>query len=210
MLIRNSIILKVTGGIRLPFKVCVLLSQILLLTSCITSLDDGIQINTKALEDTPYQLAYEKATNQYEVIHNFESKFVIHATQLTAEFRKAIAARHKRVFIDPSPVLSDSSAKLGFFISVYAASEDKEDLRDTNLWSVILKDTSGSKNPVLIKKLSDKERWKTYFPAVNLWTNEYLVIFDSPGSTSSPQQFVEPTKTTLVISNPDAKVHMIW
>ncbi|WP_132318426.1 hypothetical protein [Pseudobacteriovorax antillogorgiicola] len=191
---------------RLSFAILLGLS----LSSCLTSLDEEVEINPSIAEDIRYDDVYHEATNQYEVIENFETKYVIHATHLSADFRQAIADRHKTLFEDPTPILSEASAKTGFFISLYVANDEREDLRDQNLWNIILKEGDQSYSPVLVKKLSRKERWKAYFPAVNLWTQEYLVIFDSPAGGSSTQQLVNQSAKVLLITNPDAKVRMSW
>ena len=210
MQIKNSINLNPTAEIGLLFKIISLTSFLLLGTSCVTSLDDAVDINPSIQGDSEYVTVYKKFTNQYEVIENFETKYVINATHLTSDFRQAIASRHKKLFEDPNPILAEASSKTGFFITLYVANEDGEDLRDQDLWNIALKEGDQTLVPNLIKKLSRKERWKAYFPSVNLWTQEYLVIFDSPSAGSSSQQLLNQSPKTLIISNADAKVKMKW
>lgn len=210
MQIRNYINQRPMAVIKLLFKTALFTGLLASNSSCLSTLDDAVELNPSIQNDSSYVTTYRKYTNQYEVIENFETKFVINATHLTSDFRQAIASRHKKVFNDPAPVLAEASNKTGFFVSLYVSNDEREDLRDESLWNITLKEGGVSKGPILVKKLSKKERWKNYFPAVNLWTQEYLVLFDSPSTGSADNKLVDQEEKILHISNRDAKVKMNW
>ena len=210
MQIKSSISQKPTVAIGSLFRLCLLATLGSFASSCITTLDEQVEIHAESLEDSEYATTYMAVTNQYEVIENFETKYVISASYLTHEFRNAIATRHQKIFSDPAPILSEASSKTGFFITLYVANDEAADLRDQNLWSLTLKQGSQKIPPVLVKKLSRKERWRTFFPSINLWTQEYLVLFDSPATGSGEQKLLEESQQTLMISNADAQVKMTW
>ena len=210
MQIRNFTSRRLMAVTKLPFRAFIALAVAMSATACMTSMDEDISLNPSVENDSIYADSYLKHTNQYEVIENFETKYVISATHLTSDFRQAVATRHKKVFEDPAPILSEASSKTGFFVSLYVANDEQEDLRNQNLWNISLKEGQSSKGPILVKKLSKKERWKNYFPAINLWTQEYLILFDSPSTGSANQQLLDQEKKILLISNADAKVKMSW
>ncbi len=210
MLTKSYINLKRMAEIRLRSKVLYLGLLGGLLTSCVSSQEHEVELALHAYDDLKYYDAYTKNTSNYEVIKNFETKFRIHATLLSGEFRQAIASRYQKIYAETQPILGEATDKTGFFVSLYVADDEQDDLRDHRLWNIFLETESGKFSPILIKKLGKKARWKTFFPAVDLWTHEYLVLFDLPNRQSNKQQLVKETSTKLVVANGAGKVLMEW
>ena len=88
------------------------------LSSCVSSQEHEIELATTAYKDLNYYDSYTKYTNNYEVIKNFETRYRIHATLLSGEFRQAIAARHQKIFSESQAILSEASDKTGFFVTL--------------------------------------------------------------------------------------------
>jgi hypothetical protein len=180
---------------------------VLVLTSCVSSPDPEVGIPLDASEDTPYYTVYQKVSADYEVIDNFSTKHQVHITHLTSEFRSALAQRYESVFNEPQPLLGEASQQTGFFVSLFAANNNLIDLSDTQVWNVQLETGGQSLKPSAIKHLKPKERWMPFFPSINVWSREYLVLFDltpdqNPGSSKQGLR--------LVLSSPEGSVRSEW
>lgn len=182
----------------------------LLLSQCVTSGEEGVTINPTVYEDDAYEDVYKKNTAQYKVITNFENRYEVYTTYLSQEFRNALGARYQRLFDERQPILEETGNKLGFFVSLYTMNKDVNDLTDQDLWNVILEENGQAKKPVVIKKLSKKERWAPFFPYITPWSKEYLILFEIPASGVPSEDFVKQSKIRLIFTNADGKVAIRW
>lgn len=202
MRIKSSISRRLTAAIALPFS-------LIALNSCQTSKNVTIRPSIAITEDEPYFAAYKKANRHFEVIKNFETKQHMSATLLTNAFRQAIATRHKALYREAQPVLGEVTDQTGFFITSFMPDSRMEDLRNERLWNIVLETPAGTLRPSLVKRLSEKNQWKAFFPKVNAWTEEYLILF--PGSTGlSNDRLVKQESITLSLSNKDATILLTW
>lgn len=190
------------------FKLVTGVLVLVTVAACQTTNDEGVETATAIEADTDYYSSYTKATRSKTVHDEFKTRFSITSTFLTTDFRNAMAKRHLELFQESQPVLGEASDKAGFFISAHVSNEDLADLRDERLWNIFVDSPSGPIQPVLIKKLREKEQWKAFFPEVNLWTEEYLVLFDS--SFGDSEKLVQKDAVRLMISNRHAKVSFNW
>ena len=205
MQIKNSISRKRMVGTRLLFSLAALLSA----SACQT--DQAIQIRDALAiyEDRPYYQSYLAANRQFEVVQNFETKQQISATLLTNAFRQSIAQRHKAIYLEAQPVLGEVTDQTGFFVSSFIPGDDLSDLRNSRLWNIVLETPTGTLRPTLIKKLTNKEQWQVFFPKVNLWTEEYLILF-AGSSALSNDQLVKKESITLSLANKHATTLLTW
>jgi hypothetical protein len=176
----------------------------LLAQSCVTSVENEVNINDSVDEDSEYFDVYKKHTQVNEIIDNFETRNIIAITAVTKEFRNAFAARHKRLFNEEQPILEETSAKSGFFVSVYAPTKVANDLANNDIWNIQLVSGDQTYKPSVIKRLSPKERWQPFFKSVSPWSSEFLVVFEEAPVQSD--RMVNKSASTLIFSNSNAKI----
>lgn len=205
MLTKNFTNLKPMAEIGLRAKLLIGVFTALSL-SCASSQDSSVDLAEPVLEDGTYYDVYVKNTDSYKVMKDFQTKFHINVTILSGELRQAIASRYQKIYSENQSILGEATDKTGFFISLYVADEEQEDLRDQRLWNVFLETDEAKLPPILIKKLYKKARWETFFPAVNLWTHEYLILFDLPSPSSREPLLLKEKSRKFVVANGDGKV----
>lgn len=179
-------------------------------SACVTSVESDIQVADAPEDDEAYAAAFDKATKSRSVFKDFEKRYHVTTTYLSPEFRSAFSERLNRVYKTGAGEFEEANAKAGFFVSLNAPFEERTDLANPQHWSVLMKTDSGLIKPVLIKKLSDKERWRAFFSTVNTWTQEYLVVFDAPGVNPGAAELVEKTTINIVFANADGEVNLTW
>ena len=175
---------------------------------CLTSQEKEIAIVPAIDKDTAFIKTYHQSTREYEVIHNFETKFTVKATILDHHIRRAISDRYQRIFNDPEPILREVSNKTGFFIVLYTADSEMHDLANKNLWNVQLQQKGSLISPILVKHLTNKQRWKPFFKHISPWSHEFLVLFETQNQNSTENQSDPGMK--LILSNPDGRVTAEW
>jgi hypothetical protein len=193
-----------------PLLLALALAALAAPTACVSSIEPDVDITPSPDEDAPYAAALGKATQSRVVFKDFETRYRLSATYLTPEFRAAFAQRLERVFKQGHGQFDDVTGKSGFFVSLHAPENDRTDLTNPEHWSVLLQTGGATQKPVLIKKLSDKERWRPFFTTVDEWTSEYLVVFDAPAANPQSQALVEQNQITLTFANADAQVNLSW
>jgi hypothetical protein len=180
------------------------LGLVLTLQGCVASPEDDISFNETYVQDGDYRETHKKYTQEYEVIRDFETRYVVSVTFLSGEFRQAFAKRYQSLFNEKENILESPTDKTGFFVTLYSHSTDLAYLEDERLWNIQLVGPDGVKTPTMTKLLVPKERWSPFFPKISLWSKEYLVLFDGP--TASSVGMVSKSQTKLIFSNPDAKL----
>ncbi len=178
-----------------------------LLCSCVSSPGPDARLPLYPSEDSAYWPHYETASRQIEVVKNFETRHQIVASYLTPDFRAAIAERYRSIFNDQKPVFEAATDSTGFFVSVYSANRNLEDLSNSELWNITLQVKEGTLRPTRIQRLVPKELWSAFFPTISPWSQEYLILFKLP--VMAPESG-SPQGLTLNLSAPDGSAHASW
>lgn len=174
-----------------------------LLTACLSSPEPEVSYPLEAHEDKPYFKVYEASSVQYDVIHNFETKYKTHITRVTPAFQEALTQRYAHIWNEPQPLMQEASQKTAFFVTIYTANSELQNVADTDVWNIQLQVSGQTLKPSAIKKLKPKERWQPFFPEINLWSLEFLILFDrQPDNGTDPME--------LVMSSPDGSVRAKW
>lgn len=181
----------------------------LTLTSCVTSLEKGVEEQPTAAQDAAFNTSYEQNTRSFEMITNFETKYIVHATLLTANFRKALADRYQRIFNEAQPVLEETASKTGFFVTIYTANGDVNELGDERFWNIQLKQGNEWRKASIVRQLQPKERWQPFFKDITPWSKEYLIIFDATPAVSQ-EGLVAANSLSLILNSPDGRVTATW
>lgn len=180
------------------------------MTSCISSIDSGVDLADRLQDDSDYYKAMQDATRGGDLIRNFELNFRIHATYLYPEFRVQLAKRMKEIYLQDVGAFAEADAKSGFFVTVFGTERDSADLANTNHWSVLLDTKDGPVRPVLVRKITDKMRWRNFFETVSPWSVDYLVVFDTAAANPGASNLVEKPHAKLTIANSEGKVVLDW
>lgn len=181
-----------------------------LASSCVRSLESGVTIHVAPEDDKDYATVYDQHSVNYELITDFETRYVVNATNLSAAFLKSFATRFEKLFNEPQPILEEAATKAGFFVTLFAANRDMRDLADDRIWNIQLERDGKVLKPVMVKHLPQKERWRPFFKTVSPWTREYLIVFDTPQADNGAKQLVKEATTRLIFANADAKITTGW
>lgn len=180
-----------------------------LATGCVSSIQPEVTLAEEIDEDKAYNAAFKESTRDFEIIKNFETRSMLHATRLSPQFIKAFSDRYQKLFNETQPALQEAVSKTGFFVVLYTGNRDMMALDDERLWNVQLEVDGTLHKPASIKRLSPKERWQPFFKNITPWSQEYLVIYDVPNATSDPQLLAHKSLKMLV-SNADGRVAIGW
>lgn len=179
------------------------------LMGCVSSPEPEVSYPLDALEDEDFAPILKKHTVHFDVIENFETKYQVHITYLTPTFREAMARRYERIFREPLTQVAEASQKTGFFISLFTGNRDLIELDNKDIWSIKLEHGSSKLDPSRIERLRPKERWAPFFPDINQWSQEYLVLFDLPPSGAAGDAPQNP-KMFLSLNSPVGSVRSAW
>lgn len=174
-----------------------------LLSACLTSPDPEASYPLAAQDDKPYFAAYQQVSKRVDVINNFETKFTVDASHLTTAFRQAMATRYEHIFKDKEPALAEAASKTGIFVSVYTSNRELSELSRRDLWTIFLEGNGQKIAPTTIQRLSPKERWAPFFPAISPWSQDYLLLFDVPPAAGDA-----PSSLVLSMASPDGSVRI--
>lgn len=175
--------------------------------SCVVSIEPEVDLQPSPLSDSSYEPVLTKNTRSIEVTDNFESRFQIKSTTLSPDFLKAFAKRYERIYKETPPVLIDSAGKAGFFVSLVVPTRDLANLNDPDLWTIQLTRGKEVTRPSIVRRLNEKPRWKAFFPGVNLWSHDFLVVFDAP-APGGEEALVKAVKWRLTFASPEASVNI--
>ena len=179
--------------------------------ACISSLDKGVEEHDRPHEDGDYYRKYQSATRGGDIISKFEILYRVHATYLSPEFRNALVERMGNIYLeDAGAAFQEASAKAGFIVTVYGLDRDTVDLTNTSHWTILFENREGPVKPVLVKKISDKVRWRNFFETITPWTQDYLVVFDKTAVNPNAETLVEKPMTRLTMSNGEGRIRMDW
>ncbi len=178
--------------------------------SCVTSIEEAVEINPTAESDGAYYKVYSKYTREANVFDNFENKYNLTATVLSPEMRSSMASRYERLYKVQQGILEEASSKTGFFVSIFSPERGGLDLDDEVLWTIMVKIGETPRRPALVRRLGEKERWRPFFPEVNQWSKEFLIVFDEPLPDLATDDLVRKNSISLKIANADASVSLAW
>lgn len=161
-------------------------------------------------QDDAYEKVLRKSSRSTTVTRDFETKYTIEATYLSPDFRSALARRAERFTKNKMQFLEESSGKSAFFVTLFSPDARVDDLSDQNHWTIQLISSEKPLRPAFIRRLADKDRWQNFFPGVNRWSVEYMVVFDVPSRATDSPEMAAANQLQVQFTNPDADVTMTW
>ncbi|MBC7529939.1 MAG: hypothetical protein H7318_00060 [Oligoflexus sp.] len=191
------------------FKKFLVASCLSILPGCLSTIDStNLQTPTPVPEDPAYNKIYEESSQKFDFIDRFETKYKISITQLNTNFRQAIASRYEKVFLEPQPLLTEASTKTAYFVTMYSSNNKLADLADDRLWAVQLRTGSSVLKPSVIKRIEPKERWNVFFPEINTWSAEFLLLFDQTPPANQPDAVNAVSE--LILASPEGSISTRW
>lgn len=169
-----------------------------------------IDIHKTVTEDKSFLKSLESNTRSVKVFKSFENKVQLSATYIGNDFKKALDRRVKDLYQEENTIFTNSDSKVGFFISVFSPLKGISNIADTTLWSIYVVDDNVKKYPIKITQIYNKQRWQSFFPYINFWTQEYFVLFDYDDLSDESIELLEKRQLNLVLSNSDAKIKLSW
>lgn len=179
--------------------------------SCTTSQHQEIEFKDAPQDDRPYFLALEKATRSADIYQNFETDYKMQATLFSPAFKEALRTRHRNLMLTDNSAFEETSTKLGFLVSIFAPDSNTIELDNKTHWTVLA--SSGANKdlrPIIMRRMEDKTRWKNYFHYINKWTQEWLIVFDTPSVNLDAGRLVEAQKIVLTLATGDVKTTFAW
>ena len=174
-----------------------------LLTSCATSSNTSVTVHKAALDDEEYVSTLENKTREVHVYDVFKSQYKITATLLDEDFRQALSKRVSSVLLKERIKELHIENKTAFFVVLSTPDRKMEQLEDKDIWTVTLKDGSEDLKASEIKYMREKSQSQLFFPSVDTWSKEFLVIFDKDPKDLSQE-------ISLVVTNGKAEVKLGW
>jgi hypothetical protein len=180
-------------------------------SACISSIDKGVEEHGSPYEDADYYKKYQSATRGGDIISKLDILYRIHATYLSPEFRTALVERTGRIYMeDAGSAFQEASAKAGFIVTIYGLDRDTVDLTNVGHWTILFENKEGPVKPILVKKISDKVRWRNFFETITPWSQDYLVVFDKTAVNPNAENLVEKPMTRLTLANGEGRIQMDW
>lgn len=174
-----------------------------LLTSCATSSNTSVTVHKAALDDEEYVSTLENKTREVHVYDVFKSQYKITVTLLDEDFRQALSKRVSSVLLKERIKELHIENKTAFFVVLSTPDRKMEQLEDKDIWTVTLKDGSEDLKASEIKYMREKSQSQLFFPSVDTWSKEFLVIFDKDPKDLSQE-------ISLVVTNGKAEVKLGW
>jgi hypothetical protein len=208
---KEGLMKKNSNSRRVMFTVCVAFIP-LLGTGCVTGSAGKTKVEMLPTieQDDDYENALRKASRSTSVSRDFETKYTIEATYLSPDFRSAFARRAERFTKNKMHFLEESSGKSAFFVTLFSPDSRVDDLADQDHWTIQLTSAEKPLRPAFVRRLADKDRWKNFFPGVNRWSAEYMVVFDTPSRSTDSPEMAAGNQMQVQFTNPDADVTMTW
>ena len=173
------------------------------LSACLHRLDSRVEALPDISSDRRYASAYDNSTRTSRVYRGFEHQFSVNATHLSPSFLQEFRHRHRLLADNHNDIFASNNRQRQTAFLVSLATPSYADLRDYLTWTVRLRSGDNSFDPVLIKRISNKDKLELFFRNVTPWSNEYLLVFD-------PSPHTRPDPLQLVLGNSRARVRLSW
>lgn len=171
-------------------------------SGCWSTADFGHVSTPLAAEaDDSYWDVIEQWHRKAEWYGDLEEHSSVRAVFLNEEVRSAYLKRFEEVRGERLEVFSqDESSHMAILVSLYSAQSAFTNLADARQWSLFVSLGGGAVRPFQVREVYEKALLQAFFPFINSWSREFLVVFDPAGGSAS--ETAEPLPNTLVL---DAK-----
>ncbi|MDD9951185.1 MAG: hypothetical protein OXT67_06420 [Zetaproteobacteria bacterium] len=179
-------------------------------TGCSTPGSDAPASIDLAEGDKSYVDVLRAYTRTAHVYDKFETNAMVSATLLASAFQMELDQEIRRVLGGKAFSLADAEGKTAFFVSIFVPVRRMMDLANRDYWNLFLMEEGNKIFPASITRLKDKHKWKSYFGYIHAWSQEYFVVFDTPGHSLHQENLVKKHHTHLKIMGPAANISLQW
>lgn len=182
------------------------------LVGCTTTQGDvETAIPPEPLADEAYAPVYQKWHRKVSLVDQFQKRIDAQAVLFTDDMRKAYAERWVRIRGDKEAEIEAlAGGKLAVFVSVFTPESDYLDLDNRQLWSHSLQVGAQGASPVAIKRLFSKSAFSPFFPFVNRWTADYLILFEASSSSLQGEGLVNAPQAIFQMRSALASIQFAW
>ena len=170
--------------------------------SCVSTSSPNLSLTGSIYDDKSYFPVYDSHTKSYNVIQDFMTNLTIATTAIDPEFNEAFSKRYEEIYKEPHDLVSDIDKKAAYFISIYSPDRKVKKVQSAHVWNIYLNVDGKRIKARSYKRMRPKDKWKYFFPTITFWTNEYLVVFDLPGTQTKEQRL----KNELVMAGPKGQI----
>lgn len=175
----------------------------------------------KTTRSGKYSSIFDKHTSTKGVYHGIETRFIVHGTIFTPEFREAFLSEYYSVYyLDEGRketirkfIEEESAGKARFVVALYTSNDRINDLDDANtVWSVYLVTGSEEKiKPAIMKQLElNEEEISRFFPfGGKYWYRYYDVQFDIGSKNRVLMDLADPYMK-LVFASPVGRAILVY
>ena len=181
---------------KITFIICYIL-----LTSCQSSIE--INSSKSSLQDKGYKKSLAEHTRKANLSDDFNIMFTIYASSLNNKFFKVLKEKYYEIF--PQSQKSDDTIiqkinnKTAFIVSIYSPDNNLLNIKNKKQWNIYLEENNKNLTfPLSIISLKKTDSWDSFFPFINNWTKDYLIIFDNNKAKK------------LILSSPRGKAKLFW
>jgi hypothetical protein len=150
------------------------------------------QVPAAPNSDESYKSVLAQWHTRVSVFDKFQKVIEGDAVLFSNEMRSAYASRWKEIRNESGSNLGDlSSGKMALVVSYFTPKDDFMELNNAQLWTLQLKLGGKMYSPALVQRLFEKSALEGFFPFVNKWTTEYLVVFDVSSDLAGEKGLVQ-------------------
>lgn len=180
-----------------------------------------ISLYEKIIRSRKYSSVFEKNTAKKGVYYGFETRFIVHGTIFTKEFREAFLAEYYNVYyLDEGRkaeirkyIEAESTGKARFVVALYTSNDRINDLDNAGtVWSVYLVTGMEKKiKPSIMKTVElNEEEIARFFPFGNrYWYRYYDVQFDLGSESRALMDLADPY-IKLVFASPVGRAVLVY
>ena len=155
--------------------------------------------------DQSYAKVYKENTRESKVFKDLETELFLHITYISPTFEEALKTRGERILSKAKPLPIKNVNKRVFFVSAFSPNEENIDFKTDNLLDIHLKVAGSKLFPEEIIELEEKKKWKLFFPYINQWTREFIIVFNKEQENPLP-----PGSIHFNLSNGNSLISLKW
>jgi hypothetical protein len=185
---------------------------LLLTSACTTTKGEVVSaIPPEPLDDAEYAPSLERWSRKVQLVDQFQKRVDASAVLFSDGMRKAYVARWSRIRGEKEAEIEGlAGGKLAVFVSIYTPEDDYLELENRQLWSHALQLGPAAVSPTLVRRLPAKSAFTPFFPFVNKWTSDYLLLFDASTAGLGAEGLVNSTSATFTMRSALASVEFTW
>src|SRR5512139_501402 len=181
----------------------------------------SVALYEKVLGSPSYSRTTEAATRSREVRDGLDTRFILHATWLSAPWVDAFAEEFSNIYyLDPqrrdatiAQWRGESLKYVRFFVALYLPDEKGNDMeKPGTLWSVrLVRADEKDYAPVYVRKASMRpEEISRFFPYSGTWYRAYEVAFPKEAGEPVPEAQPGTPRLKMVLSGVQGRAVLSW